>query len=215
MKKRKTTEEYKAKTHEYLVALFYFPSALKYIEPSEPIKKALVNWFLDKEKYVADESYPLPSIKALGEELGLSNSVISRQLRELYDDVYNLNMEKPYLFKKSNEILCHISFEHMGNIASFSLGLNIIPRVDESFSFFFINPKIGCTVFWVKKVYHSYEEVGQIVRLRVSFDYPNKYLTLIKDKAFLKREISFGDLIKIEIDSEFQKKLLHLNRDGL
>jgi hypothetical protein len=215
MKKKIIVEEYKAKTQEYLIALFYFPSALKHIEPTEPIKKALVSWFLDKEKYVADESYDLPSIKALGDELGFSNAKLSRQLKELYFDVYNLNMEKPLLFVKENEILCHLLFGHNGNSASFSVGLKLIPRKEESFNFFFIKPIIGYASFWVKQVYNEYDDFGQRVTLKLSMDYPNGYLNLLRDKAFLNREITFGELIKSEIEHELQERLLIQNRNGL
>ncbi len=136
MKKKLIVEKHKAKTHEYLVALFYFPSAIKFIKSKNQIQQSLIDWFLDKEKYIADESFDLPSIKALGAELSVSNAVMSRLLKELYEAIYELNMENPLLFKKPNEVLCYLVFSYQGNRAGFTISLTHLPHVGEGFSFF-------------------------------------------------------------------------------
>ena len=215
MKKKITIEKHKAKTHEYLVALFYFPSAIKLIKAKNQIQQSLIDWFLDKEKHVADDSFDLPSIKALGAELGVSNAVMSRLLKELYEDIYALNLEKPLLFKKPNEVLCYLVFSYQGNRAGFTVSLTHLPHAGEGFSFFFIMPTLGWSSFWVKRLYHEYDDSGQRVTLMLSADYPNDYLDLVKEKAYLKREISFSELMNTEIDYDMQDKLLLLNRDHL
>ncbi|WP_317897160.1 hypothetical protein [Aurantibacillus circumpalustris] len=215
MKKKMIVEKYKAKTHEYLLALFFFPSAVKLIKPKDRLQESIVNWFLDKEKYVPDESYDLPTIKALGEELGMSSGVIRHQLEQLYEQICDLNFDQPFLFKKEKEILCHIVFRYQGNDAAFTVGLTHIPHVGGSFNFFFIKPKIGTSSFWIKRIYHEYDDGGQKVTMILSSDYPNAYLNLVRDKAFLKREISFGELIRAEIDSELRDKLLNTGTGSL
>lgn len=215
MKKKLIFEKYKAKTHEYLIALFYFPSAVKLIKPKDRLQESLVNWFLDKEKYVPDESYDLPTIKALADELKMSSGAIRLQLERLYEDICDLNYERPFLFKKEKEILCNIIFRYQGNTAAFRVGLTHIPHTGDSFNFFFINPRLGSSSFWVKRIYHEYDDGGQKVTLMVSMDYPNAYLDLVREKAYLKRQISFSELMNTEIDYEMQDKLLLLNRDGL
>lgn len=215
MKKKIIIEKHKAKTQEFLIALFYFPSAIKLIKSKNQIQQSLIDWFLDKEKYVADESFDLPSIKALGAELGVSNSIMSRLLKELYEAIYALNMEKPLLFKKPNEVLCYLVFAHQGNRAGFTISLTHLPQVGEGFSFFFMMPVLGWSSFWVKRIYHQYDDIGQRVTLMLSADYPNAYLDLVREKAYLKRQISFSELMNTEIDFEMQDRLMQLHRDRL
>lgn len=215
MKKKIPVEKHKPKTRQYLIALYYFPSAVKLIKPKNSLQKSLIAWFLDKEKYVADDSYDLPSVKALGAELGVSNNVMSRLLKELYEEIFELNYAKPLLFKKANEILCDLSFSYIGNRASFTTSLAHIPRVGEGFMFFFIMPVLGWSSFWVRRVYYEYDNFRQRVSLILAASYPNAYLDLVREKAFLKREITFAELMQLEIDKELEEKLLFLNRDHL
>lgn len=215
MKKKIPIEKHKPKTQEYLIALFYFPSALKLVKPRNSQQESLIAWFLDKENHVADDSFDLPSIKELGSEMGVSNNVMSRLLKELYESIVELNFENPLLFKKPNEVLCYLVFSYQGNRAGFTISLTHLPHVGESFRFFFIMPLLGWSSFWVKRVYHEYDDGGQRVTLMLSADYPNAYLDLVKEKAFLKREITFAELINNEIDYQMQEKLLSLNKDHL
>jgi len=215
MKKKKIIQPYKAKTHEYLIALFYYPTAVELVKPKDKIQESLVKWFLNKKEHVPNDSYDLPTIGGLGKELGVTTSVINRHLRQLYDDIYELNQNQPDLFKKPNELLCHFGFKYQGNCASFSAGLSYLPHVGDSFSFFFIKPIIGASQFWVKRIYHSFNDDGQRVTIMLSMDFPNSYLDLIREKAYLRREISFSELLNSEIDYELQEKLMVLNRDNL
>lgn len=215
MKKKIPVEKHKPKTQEYLIALFYFPSALKLLKPKNSQQESLIAWFLEKEKYLSDDSFDLPSIKALSAELGVSNNVMSRLLKDLYEAIFELNFESPLLFKKANEVLCYLHFSYLGNKVSFTASLTHIPHAGEGFSFFFMMPILGWSSFWVKNVYHAYDDSGQRVTLILSPDQPNTYLDLLREKAYLKKEISFTDFKRTEIDHEMENKLLGLNKDRL
>ncbi|MDI1233374.1 MAG: hypothetical protein PSX81_03720 [bacterium] len=128
----------------------------------------------------------------------------------IYDDIHELNDKQPNLFCSAGHEICFLSFTYLGDYAYFNLGLNTIPRKGESFRFPFIRPRNGGDAFYVQEVAHSIEKGKQEISIYLTQEYPNTYFQLLKEKAYLWRDISFSELIR-EGPYGFEDKLIKLH----
>jgi len=213
MKKQRELYVYKASTKDYLLALTNFPIFLKMLpREGQPYQK-LVEYLLEHEAKFINEDTPMPSIKELSAELNIQANKISVQLKLMYEAILSLNQDKPHMFIKDGEILCHLSFKYFDSYEKFNLGLKMVPGKGMSFDFYFIKPKLGTSLFHVERIYHDYENDGHHIMISLTNDYPNQYLDLLKEKAYLRGEISFSELIGLDKDSDLEEKLLKWNRN--
>ncbi|MDP1728010.1 MAG: hypothetical protein Q8M15_14590 [Bacteroidota bacterium] len=213
MKKQRIPYEHKASTREYLVALSSFPKYLKLLHSNDKPYKGLLDWLIDK-RIIKYESYErLPSIKELSKTLNLDASRVTKYLKIIYYEIHELNENEPRLFCKEGQILCDLRFFYLGAYASFSVGFDVLPRVDEQIDFYFIKPRIGSRCFHVDKIFHDMSDTGHSIMLSLTSDYPNTYLKLLKEKAYIHRQISFGELIGLDHEYEFEEKLINYNRN--
>jgi hypothetical protein len=113
----------------------------------------------------------------------------------MYDDILTLNWDKPDIFIKEGQKRCLLFFDYSGYKASFILGLNPIPKIAEDFDFGFINPKNGGSSYHVEKVYHQIENGEHNITIRLTSREPNIYLQLLKEKAYLRRDITLSEAI--------------------
>lgn len=210
MKKKKLKYEHKASARDYLIALAYHSNFTHLLEKSNKPYMSLVDWLLEKEEFLKDDSSSFPSIKQISVETGISSGKIAKYLKAIYEDILSLNDEKPGLFKKEGQILCGLSFNYLGNYHLFNAGLDAVPRVGDYFTFLFIEPQVGGRGFHVTRVFHNLDYDGQQITIGLSSGSPNLYLKLLKEKAYLHREISFNEYFDNESDSEFQEKLLSI-----
>jgi hypothetical protein len=187
--------EHKASSKEYLVALAYFPGFSKLLNPETKAYKPLFDWLLDNQNFLADENNPLPSLKELATQLGTDSTKVSKHLKMIYEEIYDLNDKQPNLFKKEGQTLCFLSFNYLDQHAHFNLGLNVIPRKGEAFHFYFVKPKNGGDSFHVRDVVHSFENGKQEVRIYLTSEYPIEYMQLLREKAYLHGDISFMELL--------------------
>jgi hypothetical protein len=103
-------------------------------------------------------------------------------------------------------------FNYLGCYGYFNLGLENIPREGERFDFYFIQPKVGSSRFWVKDVQHEIIDGRQIITLKVTHEDPNLYLRLLREKAHLNGEIEWGEYYGfLRYDTE--KRLVKLYRN--
>jgi len=211
MKRKKIVYEHNASTRDYLITLAYFPNFTKLINPVNKPYEKLLHWLLEKEVFLKDENLSLPTMKELTQELNISSAKISKYLKMIYDDILELNINEPHLFKKEGQIQCGLSFKYRGLYQFFSIGMDTMPRIGEHVDFLFIKIKLGFSGFYVNKVYHDLSDTGHSITFSLIFDTPNKYLSLLKEKAYLHREISFMDFLDGEIDYELQENLIKRN----
>lgn len=212
MKEKTIKYEHKATTKEYLVALSYSPYFTRLLNPQGKSYHALYEWLIDNEKTLSDEDTPLPSIKDIAAALKLDTAKISKQLKLIYQDIHLLNEKSPDLFKSEGQKLCSLSFNYLDCRAHFNLGLDIIPRIGEAFHFWFIKPVNGGTSFHVSDVVHSYDKGFHETWIYLSSEMPNGYLQLLKEKAYLNRDISFMELLSTT-NYSLEEKLVKLYRN--
>lgn len=212
MKEKTFKYEHKASTKEYLVALAYMPHFTRLLNPERKEYRQVYDWLLANETTLADENKPLPSVKNIAAELKLDSAKISKQIKLIYHDIHSLNEKSPSLFKQDGQKLCFLSFNYLDSYAHFNLGLDIIPRIGEAFHFWFVKPINGGTSFHVKDVVHSYDKGFHETSIYLTSEYPNGYLQLLKEKAYLNHDISFMELLS-STNFSLEEKLVKWHRN--
>ncbi|MCX6189998.1 MAG: hypothetical protein NTW54_10445 [Bacteroidetes bacterium] len=195
MKQKIIQYVHKPNTREYFNALANYPMFIKLLNPEGKTYRRLYDWLKENKDMLTDEQTKLPSIKELSAKLEIEASKIAKQFRMIYNDIVDLNWNQPNLFCEPNRKLCLLSFNYLESYAQFYLGLEIIPRVGESFSFPFVYPQNGGHSFYVKSVSHFYERDGQGINIDLNSEFPSQYLQLLKEKALLHNEITFTEFL--------------------
>ena len=194
--KKKYVFEYKASTNDYLLALAYHSSFSRLLFPTSKNYRIVLDWLISNEEFLKNEDNSLPSIKELSQYLNLDRTKLSKYLKEIYDDIFALNETQPNLFMKEGQYLCHLTFSYLNCRAYFSIGLDVIPRIDDCLNFNFIKPQNSGSMFYVDKVYHELDGVNHSISISLNSDYPNKYFKLLKEKAYLHHYISFHEFLE-------------------
>jgi hypothetical protein len=210
MKKQKEVYEYKAKTIDYLKALIQYPNFVKLLNIENKPYKKIIEWMLSKEPFLQDESFEIPTVKKLSEEISMDYAKVTIYLKEIYFEIIVLNKKQTELFVRPGQMKCYFGFNYFEMSHTFILGMDFLPRMEEHFTFNFINPILGNSSFYVQQVWHDYEHKGHSVIFTMVPRLPYKYMALLKEKAYLKRDISFYEFLDMERDSELEEKLLKL-----
>jgi hypothetical protein len=204
--------QYDPSTKDYLIALSYFPNYTKLINPVGKTYQKVHSWLLVNEERLKNDDIPLPTITGISNTLKLSSSVVKKSLVNLYEDIFLLNENSPKLFILEGQTLCNLSFTYFGQHTGFSLGFNRIPRVNENISFDFIKPKLGTYMFHVNSVDYCITNNGNEINIYLSDGWSNSYLKLLKEKAYLHKQISSMEYFTSDIDSDLEQKLLRMNK---
>ena len=212
MKPNQIQYTHKATSKEYLVALIYYPCFRKLLQSEISDYKELQNWLSEKESSLRDEEKPLPSLKEIAQELKIDTTTLTKNLKSIYHDIIDLNEKQPNLFRKEGQKLCFLSFNYLDQYAHFNLGLDVLPKVGEGFHFGFVKPINGGDSFHVEDVVHSYENGIHEVRIYLTSEYPIVYMKLLKEKAYLHRDISFSELLS-STNFSLQERLVKLHKN--
>jgi hypothetical protein len=210
MKKQKVVYEYKAKTIDYLKALVQYPNFLKLLNIEDKPYKEIIYWMLLKETCLQDDSFEIPTVKKLSEEIGMDYAKVTNYLKVIYFEIIDLNKKHPELFVRPGQIKCYFGFKYFEMSHTFILGMDYLSRMEEHFSFNFINPILGNSSFYIQHVWHDYEHSGHSIIFSMVSRLPYKYMALLKEKAYLNRDISFHEFHDFERNSELEEKLLKL-----
>ena len=96
----------------------------------------------------------IATVKHYADCLGEKPSTVNKWLRQIYNDVFDLNEVHPELFVGRDEIMCSFEYSpsHKDGGFWFYLGCKCLPRVGDLFSFRFAWPLTNRTDFVVKEV---------------------------------------------------------------
>lgn len=120
--------------------------------------------------------------------LGEKSTTVNKWLRQIYVDIFDLNERQPELFVNPGEYLCSFECSSPYNNNTgfwFHLGVRTIPRIGDTFSFYFVRPVIHFKDFEIADVTHRYEN-GKMwieIYLEPHFWHNNSYRRLLIDKA--------------------------------
>lgn len=209
--KAKLTLDFKATTSDYFFALLHFPCYTKLLQPENKAYKELLIWLKDYAQN-QQEADRFSSLGELAKKLGINYSSFSKQIKTIYEEILDLNFDSPELFASSNQQLYSLTFESWGNKATFNMGLDVMPKYGERFSFSFVKPKCDCNIFYVEKISHEIENGKQEVTISLISREPNQYLNLLKEKAYLNHEITLKEYF-FELPYKLEEKLLRLYKN--
>ncbi|MGC4128515.1 MAG: hypothetical protein QM564_02925 [Bergeyella sp.] len=201
---------HKASTIEYLHCLQNMTkwSELLLSQNNGKEYNEFLKWILEQD-YFAEEHMTITQISKLS---GYPSTKISKWLQEIYNGILELNENHPELFYTESGIEVLLYIRYYDNYCSFWLTVPAIPRVYETFDFFFIKAKIGWNSFWVKDVQHSIDNNKSSVCIFLEGGILNKYREFAVEKALFENKISFTDQYD-KFDFQIDDLILGRRRD--
>lgn len=201
---------YQAPTLEYLYCLQNMSrwSEILLSQNNSKNYNEFLKWILEQEYFENDNNI---SIKKISEASGYTSVKISKWLREIYNDILDLNESDPALFSHEKGIEAELRFRYFDNSCSFQTSLPVLPRVYETFDFFFIKAKLGWDSFWVKEVRHILEENKSSICIFLEGGILNQYREFALSKALFEERISYFDLYQ-KVDLQIDDILLDRKR---
>lgn len=197
--------------HEIFYCLSEMPDYSKILLNENPDRgyADFLHWLLDKRFY--KERTDKISIKMLAANFKTNSSKVTKWLKEIYHDIFELNYDKPKLFQNDG-INVSIYMKHYDSTCEFSLSLPAIPREFETVKFSFAKGKVGTDIYWVKKVEHEILDNASTITLWLEGGIMNKYREFALDKALFQGRIHFMDVYE-KHDFELDKELKTIYKD--
>lgn len=176
---------------------------LIHAEPDKPYIEMLKG--LAERDFYNDRNERL-TIKKIATDLKIETSKVTKWLNAVYQDIFDLNENKPELFNK-NGIPVTLYLHHFDDSAAFKISLPALPREYEMFRFYFAKAKMGTDYFWVHRVEHSIEADAYEVCIWLRGGLTNKFREFLYDKAMFYNRIGFMDAMnktEWQIDDELR-----------
>jgi hypothetical protein len=138
------------------------------------------------EKDDLNEEHKLTNLASCVNE---KKPVLTRWLRQLYEDLLTLNFDTPNLFRKDGCSLYHLFCRdpNVKSYANLNLWLEKPLQTYDEFQIFFLKGKISMPHFWVERIHHEYEKLRTTAWLKVGF--ANKYRETLLDRAKFENQI--------------------------
>lgn len=191
--KRVVEYQHKAKSRDYLIALTDNPGYCRLLQQKGKPYQRLLEWIIEYGEIPESDDKLFPEMKKVSEVIGVEYSKVAKQLKQIYDDIYSLNDTNPSLFVNEGQRSYEVFFEYHGSYGFFNIGLNHAPRSGERFIFPFIKPKVGSDYFWIRDVQNQINNGKHTLYIRLASEEPNLYRQLLKEKAYLNRQLSWDE----------------------
>jgi hypothetical protein len=197
---------HQATTLEYLYCLGDMPkwSQILRDQNNGKLYNNFLKWILKQDFFTSDEKI---SIKKISELSGYPSAKISKWLREIYESIFELNELQSQLFSFSGNVTVEFYIKYFDSYCSIKTSLPTVPRLYESFDFFFVKAKMGISSFWVKDVQHIIGNNGTSVLINLQGGLVNVYREFALSKALFEGSINFMDIYQ-KYDFEIDQQLL-------
>jgi len=199
---------HQATTLEYLYCLGDMPKWSKILcdqNNGKPYNDFL-KWLLQQQFFGQDEKI---SVKKISDLSGYPSAKISKWLREIYESIFELNELQPQLFYFDGNIKVEFYIKYFDSHCGFKTSLPVIPRMHESFDFFFVKAKVGMSSFWVADVCNIIGENETSVLINLRGGMVNKYREFALSKALFEGTLGFMDVYQkyeFEIDNLLKER---------
>lgn len=205
-RKQRIKQLHQPSTHEIFVCLSGYPSYSRILLSERPDKKYLpfLEWIVENSFY--NERAGKVSIKAIAADFGADTAKVTAWLRAIYEDIFELNQEKPELFQQSG-IKVSLSMSYFDNYCMFYTVLPALPRRFENLHFHFVKAKLGDWTFWVKDIYYELDEQPTI-HLTLDGSILNRYREFLLEKALFQRKLGrsdLSDMYEFQVDDWLQQ----------
>ena len=202
---------HKATTQEYLHCLQNMPnwSHILLSQNNGKTYNDFLKWILKNDYFKTSENL---TIAHISKQSGYSSAKVSKWLQEIYEGILELNENSPELFYTESGIQVELRIRYYDSFCFFSMTLPVVPRVYESFEFFFIKAKIGWDRFWVKNVEYEIDNNKNTICIFLEGGILNRYREFAVEKAKFEERISFQDFYR-KFDFEIDDLILGRNRE--
>ncbi|MBD0824452.1 hypothetical protein [Aestuariibaculum marinum] len=163
----------------------------------------ILNYLSSKDFYYDDE-LPIPSFKSISLATGINDYQVKKRINQLYEDVFDF-YAKPFIEFRDTEYYIYASDDKKSAQIKVK-GLGTIPKIGEDVTFDLFEGRIGASSFYVKDVWHTYEQGKHIIFIILNSGRYSLFWHFRKGEAEAKRELSFNDLINMD-DYELKRKL--------
>lgn len=164
-----------------------------------------LRWLIEKDFY--NDQMEKISIKQIALESQNNAAKVTKWLKEIYQEIFKLNSDKPELFQ-SEGVKLTMYFNNYDNSCTIYTSLPVMPRQFETISFLFVKAKVGVEYFWVKKIEHEIVMNTITITLWLEGGFLNKYREFALDKALFQGAIHFMDVYDkrdFELDDELKR----------
>lgn len=210
-KKERPKFIHKASTQEYLHCLQNMPkwSEMLLSQDNGKSYNDFLKWILEKDYCKSNDNLTITQISKMS---GYPSAKVSKWLQEIYKGILDLNENNPELFYTESGIQVELQIRYYDSYCYFSMTLPAVPRVYESFEFFFVKAKIGWTRFWVKDVEYTVNNNKININVFLEGGILNRYREFAVEKALFEGQISFTDGYG-KFDFEIDDLILGRNRN--
>ncbi|MCX6244707.1 MAG: hypothetical protein NTU98_08380 [Bacteroidetes bacterium] len=148
--------------------------------------------FICEKKY--DQQKSIPPIKNLVKETGLSYSIFSKFLKNLYKDL----REDEDFVMDTHEVKYRfwVSSSHGRGVIFDLKNLPVVPRTGESVELSYFRECCGSNTFYVKNIKHAFRNGCQFVEIELAEGDYNLFWHLRLDEAIEKKEVDWDDLFE-------------------
>ncbi len=197
---------HQATTQEYLYCLGNMPKWSQVLSDHTNGKpyQDFLKWILQQQYFKDEEKI---SVKRISELSGYPSPKISKWLKDIYEDILKLNDVQPSLFYLQGSIEVELWLRYFDSYCLFKTRLSALPKLYESFDFFFVKAKVGISSFWVKDVRHIIEDNRVYVCISLDGGIVNIYREFALSKALFEGTLNFDDVYR-KFDFEIDKLLL-------
>ena len=194
-------------THEIFYCLSGIPDYSKTLLEQNPVKpysdflRQLIGLNFYNER---TEKIPIKKIAA---DLKTDTAKATKWLKAIYEQIFELNFDKPELFQKNGVKVC-MYMRYFDSSCTFYTSLPVLPREFETVNFPFAKAKTGTERYWVKRVEHEISGDIADVTLWLDGETLNKYHEFALDKALFQGWIHFMDVYdktSNELDDELKR----------
>jgi hypothetical protein len=206
---------YQASTQDIFIALTSEAQWLDLLEISDKKVLKLINIIQLEGRKTDDEQGDSPSIKTIAKEIGTNPTNVSDWVVQLYDDLWQLNWQKPELFHKG-ALICECYFK--GGLDKqycyFKLGLQHPFTPGDNFNWVFLRGKFSLMAFHVTSVGHEHINGKMKTFINFKIGYGNRYREMLLEKARFLEVISYDELIDLP-EYKIDELLQHRVEKGL
>lgn len=189
MRKQINNYQYKAKTKEILYSFIEEKTWCKLLLDKGKEYDYFLRIVIENNNGLFEHA---KTIKDISSTLGLPANKITKWIKEIYDDLFELNMDKPSLFK-SEGIQHDLIFNFLGKNAYFTVWLPQSPKVGERFMFHLMKATLGTPMFWVTEVDHFVNSSEYSVTIWLDGREINSYREWLVDRALFTGVLHFRD----------------------
>lgn len=176
---------------------------------TEKAYATFLQWIIEKEFY--SERNENISIKKIAADFKSEPTKVTKWIKDIYADIFDLNYDKPELFQRSGIKVCFYC-RYYDDSCFLNTFVAALPREFETVKIPFVKGKMGTDYFWVEKIEHQFFDDEHDITIWLKSGSANKYRQFALDKALYQGHIHWADVFH-KYDYELDQEIKRIYRD--